>query len=479
MLKRILLHEWRNLAAESTLLLVAAIFVITFGYGVYNGVRWLRFQERTIEAATAEESQRMEEVERELVALEAGAKPRAPWLDPRAPSVFGGGVGSRNAVLNPSRLAALSIGQSDLLPYYYTVSIWSNDQTLLQNGEIENPLNLLAGRFDVTFVVVYLLPLLILALSYNVLSAEKEQGTLAMTLVQPVTLRAVVGGKILFRALLVVTLAVAITLAGALIGGVDLDSANTILRLLLWSGVVLTYALFWFGLAVAVNAAGRSSAANATTLAGCWLLLVVLLPSFLNLTASVLHPLPSRVELIGAQREASNEAVAQRTAVLVRYYEDHPEMARGTALDTTNMAARGYAAQEEVNRRMRTVLDRYDRQLEAQRALVRRYRFLSPALLAQDALNDIAGTGDARFRRFQADVARFAEEWKAFFVPRVFAQTRTRPGDTALTPRFEFHDESEVDVVRRVLVSLSALALLLAVVVVPGVRALRRYPVIG
>ena len=67
--------------------------------------------------------------------------------------------------------------------------------------EIENPNRLLAGRFDLAFVIVFLYPLLILTLSYNMLSAEQEQGTLALTLSQPVSLRTLVSGKVLLRAL--------------------------------------------------------------------------------------------------------------------------------------------------------------------------------------------------------------------------------------------------------------------------------------
>ena len=100
----------------------------------------------------------------------------------------------------PVPLAALAVGQSDLLPYYYDVSIYTNESTFQQNGEVENPLNLMVGRFDLAFVVIYLLPLLVLALSYNVLSEEREQGTLALTLSQPVSARSVVAAKLWFRA---------------------------------------------------------------------------------------------------------------------------------------------------------------------------------------------------------------------------------------------------------------------------------------
>lgn len=479
MMQRILHHEWRMLAADRTLILVAAIFLVTFSYGLANGLAWARVQERTHDDALATQQQRTADIEQELIALDGGGEPRAPWLDPRAPNVLGGGVGARHAGLPPAPLAAFSIGQSDLLPYYYNVSIWTNEQSFLQNGEIENPLNLMAGRFDLTFVLVVLFPLLILALSYNVLSGEKEQGTLAMTLAQPVRLGSLVWGRIAFRAALVLALAVGLPILGALLAGIDLTSPGTPARLALFAVVVAVYGLFWFALAVAVNALGSGSAANATILAAVWLLLVVILPSALNITANLLHPLPSRVEMIGLQREASNEAASRRSELLARYFEDHPEMARAVDVDTTNVAARSWASQQEVNRRMREVLARHDARLAAQRDLVRGYRFFSPAVLALEALNDIAGTGDARFTHFRAEVARFADEWKAFFVPRILSGTQVTAADVPSLPAFVWHEEPARAAVARVLGSLLALIVLLAIVGAWGGLSVRRYRVVA
>jgi ABC-2 type transport system permease protein len=58
---------------------------------------------------------------------------------------------------------------------------------------------------------VFLFPLRILALSYNLLSAEREQGTLALVLSQPVRLSTVVLGKLVARFGLVVVLGAALT----------------------------------------------------------------------------------------------------------------------------------------------------------------------------------------------------------------------------------------------------------------------------
>jgi ABC-2 type transport system permease protein len=66
------------------------------------------------------------------------------------------------AAMRPAATGALAIGQSDLYPYYFKIST-NSKETFANNDEIENPVHLLAGRFDLAFVIVYLLPLVILA----------------------------------------------------------------------------------------------------------------------------------------------------------------------------------------------------------------------------------------------------------------------------------------------------------------------------
>jgi ABC-2 type transport system permease protein len=214
-LAHVVRHEARVLAADRTLWLVIGVFGAMFVYALSNGAEWARVQRATIEEAATAEAERTLQLRQELRALDAGAQPASAFADPRAPQVLGGTRGARVAALPPGPLAALAVGQSDLLPYHYHVSVQSNDQTLLQNGELENPLNLMVGRFDLAFVLVYVLPLIVLAVSYNVLSAEKEQGTLALTLSQPVRLAEIVAGKVAFRAAVVLGLALGVSLMGA------------------------------------------------------------------------------------------------------------------------------------------------------------------------------------------------------------------------------------------------------------------------
>ena len=462
-LRTVLRNERRLLAADPALRIALAVFAVLFVYALVNGMAWERFQERTVDAARTGNAERTRALEQELADIENGGQPASPFSDPRAPNVLGGARGAHTAALEPGPLTALAVGQSDLLPYYYDVSIYTNESSFQQNGEVENPLNLMVGRFDLAFVTVYLLPLLVLALSFNVLSEEREQGTLALTLSQPVSARDVVGAKLAFRALLVVGLAAGVSLLGILATGGASSG-----RVLLWCGTVILYALFWFALAAWVNSLRRSSAWNATVLVGAWLVLVVVLPAAINIAAGLLHPLPSRVEMITAQREASNDAVNRRSELLARYLEDHPEMASGVVADEPGLGALAWAATDAVNGRLEEVTAVHDARRAEQLALVRRYRFLSPALLAQEVLIDAAGTGDARFARFQSQVRAFADQWQQFFVPAILADERMSASVLPDIPTFQFMDEGPGEVARRSAVPLLFLG---GLVVLVGVGA--------
>ena len=455
--RTVLRNEWRLLMADRALRIVLGLFAVLLVYALANGVVWMRFQERTVETVQTGNVERARAIEQELAAIAGGAEPASRFSDPRAPNVLGGARGSHTAVLEPGPLTALAVGQSDLLPYYYDVNIYTNESSFHQNGEVENPLNLMVGRFDLAFVVIYLLPLLVLALSFNVLSEEREQGTLALTLSQPVSARRVVAAKLAFRALLVVGMVLAASLLGILVTG-GFGSPG---RVLLWCATVVTYALFWFALAAWVNSLRRSSAWNATVLVGAWLVLVVVLPAAINIASGLLHPLPSRVQMVTAQREASNDAVNQRSELLARYLEDHPEMVEGVVAEEPGLGALAWAATDAVNSRLEEVTGEHDARRAEQIALVRRYRFLSPALLAQEVLIDAAGTGDARFVGFQAQVRAFAEQWREFFVPAILAGEQMDASVLPNVPRFSLADEEGADVARRAGVPLTVLGGLL------------------
>lgn len=477
MVLRILRHEWRALCGDATIWVIAGVFAVAIGYGMWNGARWVSFQYDALADAAAEESARYDDLARQLADLKRPGATVASFVDPRSPSVMGQRLGPRYAMLPPGPLAPLAIGQSDLLPYYFKVSTDSRE-TILASNELENPNRLLAGRFDLAFVLIFLYPLLILALTYNMLSSEQEQGTLALVLSQPVSLGTLVTGKVTIRAIVLVGLVVACSAAALLASGASLSAPGVGARLLLWVGIVAAYGAFWFSLAVFVASLGRGSTTNATILASAWLVCVVMTPSLFNLAATSLYPVPSRVEMIQAIRVATDEANKGGNVALARFYEDHPELATGDpaqAMNDFNIVR--VAVNDDVEQRVRPVVDRYERQIAGQQRMVDRLRFLSPAILMQNALNDIAGTGTDRHRDYLAQVDAFHRQWRAYFTPKIFAKAViTNP---EANPRFAYREEPTAAVAARVLTGLVALLVPATALGWVGLAWMRRFPVVG
>lgn len=478
MLQRVMKHEWRLLTAERTAWVVVALFAVAIAAGVYNGARWVRFQKETINQLTQEERTRLDGIlaqarnaELPTAANQPGA---ADQWDPRHPYYLGNTRGQRYAYLPPAALGVTAIGQSDLHPWYFKVST-DLKQNFANNYELENPLKLLAGRFDLAFVILYLYPLLILALSFNLLSGERERGTLALLLSQPVKLRDVVLGKAGVHLLIALLSVLIFATVGLLLAGVPLHTGAALAHFALWALAVIAYGAFWFGLALLVNARGQSSATNAMVLAAAWLLFVVLLPSAANALATTLYPTPSRVEYIQTLRAASDGEAGERSRLMAAFYEDHPELARGNSVSRREEFA---LTKEQLNQRTEAALRplnlRFAAQLARQQSFVNRFRFLSPALLLQETLYDVAGAGQARHRHFMTTVDDFHRAWKDYFYPRIARRQLISSNEFAQLPRYEYREESTSAVWRRAAVPLlSALAVALLLIAF-SLRAYRR-----
>jgi ABC-2 type transport system permease protein len=79
--------------------------------------------------------------------------------------------------------------------------------------------------------------------------------------------------------------------------------------------------------------------------------------------------------------------------------------------------------------------------------------------VAHQALNDLAGTGLARYRHFLSLVSEFHDAWRAYFTPRIATRAQMSLTDLQTLPRFSFREEPLPQVLERVLAGMLALAL--------------------
>jgi ABC-2 type transport system permease protein len=372
-------------------------------------------------------------------------------------------------------LSPLAVGQSDLAPAYYRVTAHAN-YTFLNQTEIANALNLAAGSFDVAFVLIFVLPIFIVALTFDLLSKEKEQGTLGLVLAHGISVQTYVAAKVVARALLITALILVANVAALLTIGADLTDPRTLLESALWMVVSVVYGLVWFALALLVNCRNWPSVTNGVVLANLWLVFVVVLPAFINIGATLIYPPPSRVELTTELRQASKEVEEEAAEAREQYYFDHPEFADGGTPDAFYFQV--LATESAISAAIQPHLTEFATQARKQDAMIGMLQYLSPAILAQRALAGIAGTADRWFDDFNAQVLSFHETWQGFFSERILAGTPMSSASYDAIPVFEYDVPKTRFALTQTAGPLLGLAAFFVVLGALGIRSAARYPAV-
>ncbi|MCC7536626.1 MAG: ABC transporter permease subunit [Deltaproteobacteria bacterium] len=448
MLRAVIRVEWLSTLRERSVWIVLGAFVPLVAYAAFNAGAFVRTEAAAIATAEREDAGRIAKLRRRARAIESGAEPRSA-TDPRDPLLVGRDLAPRAASWPLGPLAVVSIGQRDVLPstVLLTVRARVGDGA---SDEPSSPTARAAGAFDLAFVFVVLLPLVVIALSFDLVSGERERGTLALVLSQPVSLGTFVLGKTLQRALLVVAVVLALGLVAPIAAGARPFEGDGPLRLALYGALLVGYVAFWFSAALAVNAFGRSSAGNALVLVGTWLALVVVVPGLATVGLDALHPPPSRIALVNLAREATRTAEARAAAI----EGDHGAADR-PGVDRTSREF--VEVQRRLGRDVAPVLRSFRDQLDAQQRWVDVLRFVSPAIVMSEGLNEIAGSSVRGHQRFAAQLDGHHRALQRFFFDRIRRGATLRSTDYDAMPRFAYVEAPTRDLLVRVLSSLAGL----------------------
>lgn len=269
------------------------------------------------------------------------------------------------------------------------------------------------GQLTPAFVLQMVAPLLLVFLGYGALAREAERGTMRLLMLQGVTQRQIVAGKLLALGTVALLAALPALLGLALIMG---QPGALALPMLVIALGYCVYLALWVVLILLVSALVRRSRDALLALIAIWAIAVVLLPRVAPDLASAVVPLQNRLQTdvaiardlrrLGDSHNPDDPHFAKfKQAVLARYgvtrVEDLPVNYKGllgvegerltTAL-FDRYAGQSYAAQSRQN------------------AIVDSAALLSPAIAIRSLSMAAAGTDFAGHRRFleQAETYRYA-----------------------------------------------------------------------
>jgi len=327
-------------------------------------------------------------------------------------------------VLVPAPLAATAAGASELAPAVK----WAGTVTkvYIPQDNLENPANRLAGRFDLLFVVSALMPLFVLAFAFDVLARERELNIWPLLASQPVNPASIVAGRLALHFLLLwLPLVVIASLAVFSTQSAAASLAGVVAELACWLLLAAAYLLFWQALTAWINFRQLSAAGSALALCGTWLVLVLLVPSLVQVVVRITAPTPDRLGLVLAQRDVDialhNRAEATRDEFYARNRYEPPKVALNEydAFALGNILPRALATDEAMN----GPLDEIDRRRQLQSRRTGQLAWLSPALAFRRATEQLAGVSPVQQGILIQQARAFQQRWRAHFGAKLASMT--------------------------------------------------------
>lgn len=427
-------YELKLLLRSRWIQLLSLILLLLFGFSTYNGLQKVEKRKNDIAAAKTEVRESDVMMLKLLDSVERGMEVSASrWTIPTSPMAVGN-YHPRVAAMEPQAMAFIATGQADLFTHYVKPTV-SGDDAALNFTEMTSPVQLLFGSFDLAFVIIYLLPLLIIAFSYDVLSSEKESGSLRLLAAQPIAIQnwalQKLGLRFFWLSLLVL---ISLLFVFVALGVNPLGEPMIFFGL---TGLILVYMLFWFALAFLVNLWVGSSAKNAVALLGLWVVFVLLVPSVLNQLGNTLYPMPSRNMMINEMRKMKAEVTERQDEILDNFLRDHPEYAINDTTQSRGFYHRYMASQKLIREEMAPLIGAYEEQLQNQQNWVGNFKWISPAILAQESLNRMAGTSTRNYEDYRTQVVRFAQKWREHLMPFLYNNQDFAQGDYVHLPVFD------------------------------------------
>lgn len=336
----------------------------------------------------------------------------------------------------PSSWAAFSVGQRDVNPFNVKVRMLTLEGQIY-DSEMSNPTNLLYGNFDLAFVIVFLLPLLIIAFCHNLISAEQESGIWNLLRSQPVSLLKIVGWRLAIRFVAVLLLVVGLLA----VAGVYLQAAFDA-RFFYAVLIAVFYLAFWFALAAFVISLQKSSVFNALALLGAWIFLTILAPALLNLVVSTWLPVSESFEVTVRQREGyHNKWDKNKMETMRRFYEIYPQYSNVSIPEDKFSWGWYYAMNLMGDLETADTTAQYIEKLRKRDSLTNRVALFLPTVNTQLAFNRLTGNDLETHLQYLHSVRGYHKTIREHFYPFIFRNAKVEEVDWQNLPRHEFANE--------------------------------------
>ena len=396
------LYEWKHFVRNPFKIMAILLFIIASVYGLHNGEQLYHNQKAEVEKIEQRIVEQRQEVIKENFQKGNLVPENRPWIDYSTP-YWAIWFSYPYHFKKPSPAMVYSIGQSEQFGFYKRITFWASPYDADLAEEIANPERLQTGTLDFAFALLFLMPLVLLVLLYNLKSAETEQGFMPLIEVQSASKDAWLLSRVSFYVLLLLLVSVALLFYGAILTHVIGQTGNAFGQMLFYT---LVYLIFWSALYFLILRNSKSILGNTLQMTAVYLLFAFIIPAVVHQFLSIRHPANLMTDLIDV-RDQQEELYGQPDSVFqAKLNVLFPEIVNSPVYrDSTKRGlARNQSASALVNELKKASIQPIERENQVKNTFINSTFWFNPVSFFQNRFNLIAQTHYNDYQTYRKEI---------------------------------------------------------------------------
>ena len=308
------------------------------------------------------------------------------------------------ALKNPSAMIVFSTGQAEQYGYYKKVTNWS---TIFDNDlaeEIANPERLALGTLDFGFVLLFLTPILLIILLFNIGGLERDNSFDKLIYLNDISKKAWLATRFSYYFLIVFILICFLLIPYAILSGALKNELTSFFTLL---ATIFLYVLLWTSVFYLINYWGKGSVDQAIKMISVWVVLSIIMPGLFHQITSIKFSTNYMVDYLDVARDQRYEIFDMSTDTLQKeLLMSFPMLKNSTyAQDTTidkGIVNRSISGLVNVLNKKAAV--KIEKENELKNNYVRSTLILNPLMYFENKINEISRTDYYAYRRFRENI---------------------------------------------------------------------------
>ena len=398
----IFLLEWKHFIRSPYKVIAIFLFILASVYGIHNSVSLYQTQINEIAKIEERLSEERQEFIKKHLAGDLSTNQNNNSRDYTSPY-----WALRQFPLyhfkKPSPSMVFSIGQSEQYGFYKRITFNSSPYDNDLSEEIANPERLQIGTFDFSFALLFLLPLVLMILAFNIKSNEIEQGFMSLIEVQVLSKNSWIVARVGFYSFLVLLISYGLILYGSLLMTSLQPIKTAMVPMMLYT---FFYILFWSTLFLFIIIKNKNLLSIILKMSFSFILFVFVTPGIVHQLLSINYPVNLMTDLIDVRDQRQELYGKPHDAINSQLKIIYPQIENGSIMNDSLKvkAALSQSIPALVNSLKKNKIGIVENEIQSKIEFVNKFNIINPIVFFQNRINFLSETHYDNYKAYRNDI---------------------------------------------------------------------------